>query len=386
MPLHVIPGCPPRQRGAATLLISLVMLVAMTLLAVVMARSSLIEIRASANSYRAKQAVEAAEAGLNFGLAHYQHGGADQDDDGVADTLFPADTDGDGDPNTTVIDGKVVEARYCTPGNNPPATCVLPTDLNNVLIFAQGWSDDRVAVHRMRQLSTYYQALPNGPLVPLVAKSASTMKASGNLTIVNNESNTTIWMGDAIDTATGSFNTFIQVDGVDNTKSSEKAGAVYTLGPDVIHNDATLKTATLGDFFANFFGASKTDVRAKANVVINAGAGETLTAGLHGDELIYIDNASGGFTVNQNLGTLDHPVVLVVDGPLTIAGSSQIYGVVYTTLLDHAAGTADVFGSLIAEDIDDAVGGFTVTYKGSVIEATEQIGRRAPLTGSWRDF
>ncbi|CAN5670260.1 hypothetical protein BH11PSE8_BH11PSE8_17070 [soil metagenome] len=64
---------PIKQRGAATLLITLALFLVMVLVALFVNRNLIFEQRASANQYRATQAFEAAEAGLEWAVAQLNH-------------------------------------------------------------------------------------------------------------------------------------------------------------------------------------------------------------------------------------------------------------------------------------------------------------------------
>jgi Tfp pilus assembly protein PilX len=59
----------PRQQGAAALAVTLVLLFITTLVAAYAHRNHLFELSASTNQYRATQAFEAAEAGLEWTIA-----------------------------------------------------------------------------------------------------------------------------------------------------------------------------------------------------------------------------------------------------------------------------------------------------------------------------
>jgi len=59
---------PAHQHGAVTLMMSLIVLVAVTLLSIYSAKTAVIEQRISANEYRAMEVSQAASAGLDYGL------------------------------------------------------------------------------------------------------------------------------------------------------------------------------------------------------------------------------------------------------------------------------------------------------------------------------
>jgi len=65
------------QRGFATLLTSLIILVGITLITLFTARTTLMEQRMSANHYRSSQAFYAAQAALEIGIGYINQYGAD---------------------------------------------------------------------------------------------------------------------------------------------------------------------------------------------------------------------------------------------------------------------------------------------------------------------
>jgi Tfp pilus assembly protein PilX len=68
------PNCNPkaRQRGAATLIVALALAIVMAVISVTTARTGLVEQKITGNDLRAREAQEAAEAGLEYGVAWAQ--------------------------------------------------------------------------------------------------------------------------------------------------------------------------------------------------------------------------------------------------------------------------------------------------------------------------
>jgi len=71
------PRRPPAPRGAASLIVVMLLFFLMALVAVYTSRNMIFEQRTSANQYRSSQAFEAAEAGLNWALAQLNGGRID---------------------------------------------------------------------------------------------------------------------------------------------------------------------------------------------------------------------------------------------------------------------------------------------------------------------
>ncbi|TNG02135.1 MAG: hypothetical protein EP297_01520, partial [Gammaproteobacteria bacterium] len=74
-----------QQRGAMSLLISLVILVLITFVSLYTAHTVSMEQKITGNEFRSRQSFEAAEAGLRGALT-YLRNGIDRNDDGLADT------------------------------------------------------------------------------------------------------------------------------------------------------------------------------------------------------------------------------------------------------------------------------------------------------------
>src|SRR5665647_1995751 len=64
------PVRPSRQTGMATLVTSLVIMILATILVMAVSKTTLMEQRISSNEIRSRQAAEAAEAGINYGVAY----------------------------------------------------------------------------------------------------------------------------------------------------------------------------------------------------------------------------------------------------------------------------------------------------------------------------
>ena len=134
------------QQGMATLFMTLIALVGITLVVIFASKTTVLEQKIAANSVRAAQAAAAAQAGLEAALAHLQGGGLAT----TCEFLYkPAS-------------GTAYWARFHHPdtivplcGTEPPTSMALTaTDCTNmtnggsttpVRVLSCGWSDDRTA-------------------------------------------------------------------------------------------------------------------------------------------------------------------------------------------------------------------------------------------------
>lgn len=365
------------QRGIATLLVSVVILILMSIIATYTARTSLLDLALTNNSYRAKQAEAAASAALDFGLAYYLNGGADQNGDNTADTVTVP---------TSLTGGNRTTVQFCDPST--VLTCTAPTNLFRLRIIAQGYSDDDTATTSQSVLVSEESALGASPKAALTAKGAGAATLNGNLTVVNNNpGGITIWTGTNIGAMTGSFQTKISVEGNANQISSEKVGSKFYVGPDVVYNDFSLKSLTYAQFFEQVTGRTQDELIAKANISISGS--ETLPAATAannylGGQVIYVDKAT--FDPNTNLGTTEKPVILIVNGNFELNGPNVINGLVIAKNLAKANGTARVNGAMIMENVTNANGGFTIEMTPSVITNLGKITTKSTVGNSWRDW
>lgn len=76
-------------------------------------------------------------------------------------------------------------------------------------------------------------------------------------------------------------------------------------------------------FFASYFGSSTMDVKSLTTPVT-----DTSTLGTSSSGLIWYQ---GDLSLNQSLGTLANPILLIVEGDMSIQGNRDIYGFVYVT-------------------------------------------------------
>jgi hypothetical protein len=365
------------QRGIATLLVSVVILVLMSIIAAYTARTSLLDLALTNNSYRAKQAEAAASAALDFAMAYYLNGGADQNNDGTADTLSVP---------TGLTGGNRTTVQFCDP--SAVLTCTAPTNLYRLRIIAQGYSDDDTATTSQSVLVSEESALGAFPKAALTAKGAGAATLNGNLTVINNNpGGITIWTGTNIGAMTGSFQTKISVEGSDNQISSEKVGSKFYVGPDVVYNDFSLRDLTYPEYFQQVTGTTQDELIAKAGISISGS--ETLPAATAandylGGQVIYVDKAT--FDPNTNLGTTDKPVILIVNGNFELNGPNIINGLVIAKNLTKANGTARVNGAMIMENVTNANGGFTIEMVDSVISNLGKITVKSTVGNSWRDW
>lgn len=395
------------QRGVASLLTAVVLLICITLVALFTSKTVVMETKMNADNFRTSQATAAAQAAMDRGMAYFSEGDMDHDDppNGVdfttptlaqmpsaASCTIPngtpasAETLSSGEQSTIAMfyfvntrfydannDGTVVTTGTgaeinpcdCSAGN-----CLASSPTDKGMIVAKGWSDDCTAVRTITQCISVFDTLKEDPVTggsgapaPLLGKSSVQLNGTPNM--INRFTQSNIWAGSGY-TTNGGLETFLRPS---NTNVSD-----YTLaqlldedpthfaqpvsngssgnGIDVITNDNSLSKVN----FTTFFSQSKAQVAAGA-----AAEGQrfsTIDAALAAPNqplsgIVWIDATatnSGKMTGGQ-FGTPDKPVILVVDGDFDMGGNSgtKVYGMVYTTGSFNIGGGAVLVGSAIAE-------------------------------------
>jgi hypothetical protein len=382
-----------KQGGAATLITALILLVAMTIITIFAARSAVMEQKIYANEFRAKQAFEAAEAGLEYGISYLlTTGGADKDDDGIIDDV---DVDADSNvPNRTLSNNS--EYHVDLVDNSGGA-------FNNITVISTGLSDDDSARAVVAQVVAIVPAFPNVPGNPLISKGA--VSINGAAEIINPEGNATIWTGDPNVTFSGASGK-TQIPDPSNPSQLIDSSDINGLGPDVIAADSTLSSMTDDQFFEAFMGTDKTSYE-NAGSVREVPAGDASNAynapspglDLAREEILWVDgspslngNVTVGCTITVTGGNVcpsanTKPVVLVIDGNLLGNGTVKVYGLVYITGDFAGSGNLEVTGAVIMEGDVTGTGDLNVTYDSSVLQGAGNIPLSAgSLAGSWHDF
>lgn len=416
-----------RQRGIAALAVVMVLFFIVSMVAAYTSRNLIFEQRTSANQYASSQAMDAAEAGLEWALAKVNQGRVDAACAASTDTADPtfrerylaidagsgvitalaatatcvwngADWDcrcpaaGNELPTAPSGDGifPAFRVRFwwgtgSTPGT-PPQPGVITLEANgctrldaNCLSFGgQGVANEGRTI--VRTLVALASALPRPPAAALTAR--------GNVDL-----------GDA------SIH-LVNVDGASNGILVQQRGPTLDAGPLLtslpgvptnlarITGDLTLPD-TADRYFSSFFNlwpqahrqqpaAIAIDCAPSCDAVTlraaaSANPGRTLWA--TGD--VVLDTPG-------DIGSPTAPLVLVVEGNLVFAAGTTVHGVVYArngTWTTSGAGGTTIRGALVAEGDVDGTGTATVVYDRAVIDRLRLAsGSIVRVPGGWRDF
>lgn len=362
---------PLRQHGAATLAIALVLLFTISFITLFASRAMIFEHRTSINQYRATQAFEAAQAGMELGLANLN----------VASlrNTYIRDTNSDGivDPATNTIDGSLPGAlSYRIVYTNPTTG-----NLNLIRITSSGCADgcspctssctSRATVGQLVRLQPM---LSSAPTAALTAK--GNVSLSGSVTVANTDTATngaTVHAGGTV--SFGGSASAVTIPGAPAAAS-------------VAGSDTTLSSLSDDNFFQSYFGNSKAKIQSAATQIACSGVCNSQLDGLTGQTIWVTGDTQ--LTSNITIGSASAPVILIVDGNLQITGAATVYGVVYCTALtwdNTGGGTSQIIGAALAEGDFTATGTPNPTYNSSVLQNLQNnLGVFAKIAGSWSDF
>jgi hypothetical protein len=174
---------------------------------------------------------------------------------------------------------------------------------------------------------------------------------------------------------------------------STPAGA--SLAGALVGNDSALASLSTDQFFTSYFGLDKAGWKSQPAVAQIACGGNcspalsSAVAAAGGNALVWVE---GDLTLTGPLalGTVQRPVVIIVNGALRIDGAVMLHGLVYSQTLswDHTTGSgAAVRGALISEADYRGNGAPELFYDTELLALLNgSSGSFVRVSGSWRDF
>jgi hypothetical protein len=435
-----------RQRGAASLVVALVMLFGMTMVAFYANRSLLFEQRTSANQYRATSAFEVAEAGLEWAAARFNelqkidaacNASTVTTDKTFRDLLLRHSSSVNGF-------GPQPDARAACrlPGSGSPlCSCpvppalpdvgtvneptfvvqfvAVPGDAESVEVRSKGCtsqgtqclaSSAQGRADAVAEVRVILKLLPALRTLPQAAMSAggSVSLGSGTVNIINTDALTNGITIDAGGSAAGAADHATTLPGTPAQAS-------------VVTHDASLSSLNATDptgnaFFRGVFGQTMADYRGSratttvcdaafasgqgrqcaSDAIGCAGASGCATAVANAvasaKNQLWVDadlQFSNG-NVPQSLGTPANPVILATAGNIAFDGDRPLYGLLFgagPALTIGGAGAADVRGAVMARGDLTGSANMTVLYEPAVLRKLRPAtGSLVRVPGSWRDF
>ena len=416
----------PSQRGGAALIVVMVLLFSMALVVAYANRSLLFEQRTSINQYRATQAFEAAEAGLEWVQAMLNDPrpiGADCIAAASGDSLRERWLLFDAArvrhvPITWNAAGQPTSLHAACARTASGWTCSCPASGHPAI-------DPAAAAGARTAFIVHVEPLDQPGMVRVVASGCIGLAgACAPAGAAQSEASSTVEAVFALVpglaslptaplTAKGDIDPGSASIGLHNPAPAALGIAAHA-GGRIVGANARLTTlpgdsplhATVGHdqalaatsddhLFTAHFGLDKASWRTQPAVRRLTCAGDCsaalggAVAGLRGRPLVWVD---GDLTLAGplTLGTPTHPLIVVSTGAATLSGALTVHGVIYAASIvwkDALPGSALVRGALISEAGYGGDGAPDVFYDAAVLHTLRHdSGSFVRLPGSWKDF
>jgi hypothetical protein len=385
-----------QQTGAVTLIVTLLIVVAITIGSFAMVHTSTMESRMTANDHRSREALQAAQSGIDYVLA----------------ALAAVEIDRDFLCSSTTLSTHRFQLNFTGPdpasgqldfANQEPACQSMPFELVTKLsVWSRGYSLDGESMRTLVStidlttpwefnLTTKFIEGDGSGTAPVVARGnvhfqgtpevarCATMDSCEDLARPGNQ--TGVHEG-----------TLVMAGGTVTAQGNVPMGSEH-----YDQNNADLAAMSGDQLFSDFAsgGLSKEQFRTSEfthQYTPSQGNNQITT----NKNQIWVD---GDISLrNGTIGSPDKPVILVVNGDLTLAGNVIIWGVVYAASAEFSAGTNKIMGSLITEGSVDMKGNAAVYYNPDLRPAPESgvdpdaalagysAAREASVrVGSWRE-
>ncbi len=425
--LKLHPASPRQQRGAVALIVTMVLFFAMTLVAAYVNRNLVFEQRISANQYRATQAFEAAEAGLEWALAQLNNplklgndcrpGAGAQDKtfrerylsfDIAAATHTPLTwtqgaqavalqptcvRNGSGWDCSCPVSGHPVLTSNAQAGplaafsirfvkaRQPGALRVVADGCTSLAgVCLPGSSSVADATAQAQEVVALVPGLATAPAAPLTTRDGVSTAAALSLHNTDAASG-----GSAVHTgATVS---------APNARVTTLPGGTPSLA--LVTGDVALQGLSASRFFSSFFGLDKDAWRQQPAVrtvtcqgVCNGAVAQAIDAA-GGPSLLWVD---GDVSLDGplSLGTPSRPVMLLARGVLRVSGSVTAHGLLHGSRIewnDNGSGAGLLRGAATSEAGYTGNGAPDLYYDAATLALLKgNSGSFARVPGSWRDF
>lgn len=403
------------QRGVATIFMTIVLLLAVGLISLYTNRGAIMEQRLSANEVRAKQALAAANAGIEHALSYLRNGGLDHNADGVVDTLTANTLTGGGTgPQASyyraAFCSSIAALPACPSAHTTALTCTAPPSVTQIAAVGCGWSDDDASVQRVVQVLQATPSLGGTISTPVITKSTTDL-LTGGASILNYFNDLTVWSGGSLLGQSNTGKTFVRDiatnpsaslnDPYRNTGNSPACNnppSGYqcstqgsTLGHDTVFADTNLSSMSNAAYFQYFFGQSMSAYRdGTATWVVDPGGVLASSNSTNVNSIVNMrDNTiwvEGNMSLPGDIGTADHPVILIVNGDLDLGSNSVVNGLIYVHGNITGNGSPTVYGAIVGAGTASANGNLKVVYDPKVLGAAANLGKAGKVQGSWRDW
>jgi len=414
-----------RQRGAAALVVTMLLVFAMLIVVAVANRNAIVETRASANQYRSTQSFEAAEAGLEWALARLNDNApigddclpsadpaapsfrerylrddgagfvaATWDDAGTAAPLQAACVRGEGGWSCSCpASGAAVVAEPEGSTTAPGFRLQFADGARPGIVRAIATGCTRRGTPCTASTDAGHEAAARlevalGLVAGLRAAPAAALTVGGNL--------------DAGASALGVHNRDPASGGIAIDAGGSVAGNAMRLGAppgspldgSVVSGDTQLAALAGDRFFARWFGMDRAGWRAQPAATPIACAGNCAMtiadAVATGARLVAVEG-DAALDGPLELGASERPIVLLVNGTLRLRGAVTLRGVVVAGALEWRDAAADsgalVRGAALVEGSYQGDAAADLVHDAALLARLQgATGSFARVYGSWKAF
>ncbi len=410
-----------QQRGMATIAVTL-MLVGVIVLGIAFTHRALsFEQKSTGNQYRATQAFEAAEAGLEWATALLNSNTAvdanckasnDAEATPFRDRYLDITPLGALNPRTYLREGKSTALQSACVQTTSGWACSCPTAQAPQLPDAQASTAFVVQIEagETQRLVRLTSIACIGSGTPCVPGHSGKPKAQARVQVtlgrtqgLATEPGAAVTVRGKVDAPDARFDisnedsasgiTVHSGEGADapSLKLASHPGAPGAAS--LFDHDSELAGHSAETFFASVFHMSKDAWKSQPvarQVTCDSACDAALqaTIGAHTlQPLIWLDK---GLRIDQpaTLGTPERPVMLVVDGPVQLNAAVTVHGAIYSTHAGWAdpAGSS-IHGALMFEHDLKAIGTTRIQHDAVLLQTLRnRTGTFARVPGSWRDF
>lgn len=429
MPRH--PSSPRRERGAATLVVVMVLFLVMALLAAYANRSLLFEQRISGNFFRASASLEASEAGIEWTLAQLNGTAVDNACKPVAEggqrfadrylTIDPADR-----RMTSISKDQfgIVDCARDVATDAWLCRCPAATAAHSARpAIVGGEQSPSFGVHieggpRSGTLNLGVTGCTSNALEECIEKNAAADRSKeqvsrnflqamiGLVSAVRSPPNTPLVVrGNVGSTGTGLglHNTDARSNGMLAALGGSWTGMVdgrlesvpgTPVGQTVVQNDDALRTTADAEaVFKMFMGASSSKYQehpALRKLSCDGDCADAIaTAYKAGQRILWVN---GPLTIGSNkvLGSIDDPLVIVASGKVTLDGPFQLNGMLTTlgnlSWTNGGAAPSVINGIVLVGGAMDTEGRMDIVYQQAVADhLRNRLGSYVRVPGGWID-
>lgn len=141
-------------------------------------------------------------------------------------------------------------------------------------------------------------------------------------------------------------------------------------------NNQALVNTSADALFHHYFGETKAKMKETLPVLKGQLPSNVSAAWVDGDLALHGDV----------IGSPENPVILIVDGDLTVNASTTIHGMIYTSRCSKLNGNSSIYGALVVEGDCTILGNFTLVKDLEVLSRLPLAANPGKVIGSWRDF